>query len=56
MNVKAVIGTSFTISGGNQQFDTQVKPVDGDYIDVFKIALEEGVRLEDRDNACERCV
>jgi ABC-type antimicrobial peptide transport system permease subunit len=46
---KAVIGTSFTITGSDQEFDTQVKPVDGDYIDVFKIALVEGVKLEDRD-------
>ena len=46
---KAVIGTSFTIAGGDQQLDTQVKPVDGDYIDLFGIALVEGVKLEDRD-------
>ena len=47
---KAVIGTSFTIPGRDQQFDTQVKPVDGDYIDLFKIALVEGMKLEDRDS------
>ena len=46
---KAVIGTSFTIAGRDQQLDTQVKPVDGDYIDLFGIALVEGVKLEDRD-------
>ncbi len=46
---KAVIGTSFTIPGRDQQFDTQVKPVDGDYIDLFKIALVEGMKLDDRD-------
>jgi putative ABC transport system permease protein len=46
---KAVVGTSVSISGKDNAFDTQVKSVDGEYLRLFDIRLLEGDDLKDAD-------
>jgi ABC-type antimicrobial peptide transport system permease subunit len=48
---KAVISTSASIVGKDEQFNTQVKPVDARYIDVFGIKLLQGEGLPEMDTA-----
>jgi predicted permease len=47
---KAVYGTSFSMPGSDDVFDTQVKFVDGDYIPLYDIKLVAGEGLADSDS------
>lgn len=47
---KAVLGTSFTLADSTNEFKTQLKQVDGDYIDLYKINLIAGEKLLDSDS------
>jgi putative ABC transport system permease protein len=44
-----VLGTGFSFVGKDEELNTQVKQVDGDYIDLFKINLLAGEKLNDND-------
>jgi len=48
---KAVLGTSVKLGGRLEPFDTQVKPVDSHYSDLFGITILEGEGLPDSDTA-----
>lgn len=45
----SVTGTSFTIAGRDEPIDTQIKEVDGDYLDLFGLELVAGIGLSDLD-------
>ncbi len=45
----AVMGTTFSIVGGADEYDTQLKPVDGDYLSVYNIEVVAGEKLSDFD-------
>jgi putative ABC transport system permease protein len=47
----SVSGTNFTIAGKEDNFGTQVKQVDGDYVDLYKLELVAGKNIADRDTA-----
>lgn len=47
----SVAGTGFTISGSTETYGTQLKLIDGDYIDLFKLELLAGTKLIDSDTA-----
>ena len=47
----SVSGTGFTISGSDENYGTQLKLVDGDYMDLFKLELLAGTKLIDSDTA-----
>ena len=44
-----VLGTSFTLPGSDDPISTQIKEVDGDYIDLFELELLAGTGLSDMD-------
>lgn len=44
-----VLGTSFTLPGSDEPISTQIKEVDGDYIDLFELELLAGTGLSDMD-------
>jgi predicted permease len=46
---KSAVGTSFTMAGKEDWKDTQLKSIDADYLDVYKIKLVAGERLADLD-------
>ncbi|MEJ7645191.1 MAG: ABC transporter permease [Chryseolinea sp.] len=46
-----VSGTSFTIEGKEETFGTQVKQVDGDYVNLFELQLLSGQNIADMDTA-----
>jgi len=46
-----VSGTHFTIEGREEDFRTQVKQIDANYVDVFDLKLLFGKNLEDADTA-----
>ncbi len=43
--------TNFTIEGNTQDFRTQVKLIDGNYLDLYKLELVEGANVFDLDTA-----
>ncbi|MDR7129974.1 ABC-type antimicrobial peptide transport system permease subunit [Algoriphagus sp. 4150] len=45
----SVVGTSFTLAGSEEPINTQLKEIDGDYIDVFGLELLAGNGLSDLD-------
>lgn len=45
----STLGTSFKITDKEEEFNTQVKLVDADYLDMFKIPLIAGEQLTDSD-------
>jgi ABC-type antimicrobial peptide transport system permease subunit len=47
----SVSGTGFTISGSDENYGTQLKLVDGNYLDLFKLELLAGAKLADGDTA-----
>ena len=47
----SVSGTSFSIEGKEDNYETQVKVVDSNYIDLFGLTLQAGKGLEDYDTA-----
>jgi putative ABC transport system permease protein len=47
----SVSGTGFTIDGKEETFGTQVKQIDGDYVDLFKLKITEGQNIADQDTA-----
>jgi putative ABC transport system permease protein len=46
----AVLGTSFTLADSTDEFTTQLKQVDGDYINLYKVELIAGEGLLDSDS------
>ena len=46
-----VSGTHFTIEGKSEDFRTQLKQIDGNYVDVFGLKLVAGKNVEDNDTA-----
>lgn len=46
---KAVLGTTFTVEGRVDEYDTQVKQVDGDYLSLYNLKLVAGDKLSDLD-------
>ena len=46
---KSVTSTSFKVAGKEDEFNTQIKQVDGDYLSLYQIRLLAGQQLEDRD-------
>ncbi len=44
-------GSVFTIEGRGENFGTQVKAIDGDYVGLFELQLATGKNLADRDTA-----
>jgi putative ABC transport system permease protein len=46
-----VSGTHFTIEGKEDDFRTQVKQIDGNYLDVFELKIVAGQNVEDGDTA-----
>jgi ABC-type antimicrobial peptide transport system permease subunit len=46
-----VSGTEFTIEGKEDGFRTQIKQIDGNYLDVFELQLIAGNNIEDGDTA-----
>jgi putative ABC transport system permease protein len=46
-----VSGTNFTIAGKEDNYGTQVKQIDGDYLDLYKLELVAGKNIADRDTA-----
>ena len=44
-----VLGTSFTLPGSEDPISTQIKEVDGDYIDLYELELLAGTGLSDMD-------
>jgi predicted permease len=47
----SVSNTTFSVEGNDQNFTTQVKQVDGNYLDLFGLVLVAGTNLEDGDTA-----
>lgn len=47
----SVSGTDFTIEGKDDNFGTQVKQVDGNYVDLFRLKLVAGQNIVDGDTA-----
>lgn len=47
----AVVGTGFNMVGSTDEYDTQVKSVDGDYLGLYNIQLLSGETLTDLDTA-----
>jgi putative ABC transport system permease protein len=47
----SVSGTNFTIEGKEDDFGTQVKQVDGNYIDLYNLNLQAGENIADGDTA-----
>lgn len=47
----SVSGTGFTIAGSDENYGTQLKLVDGDYLDLFQLELLAGTKLADGDTA-----
>lgn len=47
---KTVIGSSFTMPSSTDEYNTQIKHVDGDYIGLFNLELLAGEQLLDRDS------
>lgn len=47
----SVSGTGFTIEGKEENFGTQVKTVDGDYINLFELQIAAGKNIADLDTA-----
>jgi ABC-type antimicrobial peptide transport system permease subunit len=46
---RSAVGTSFTMAGKEDWKGTQLKSIDGDYLDLYKIKVVAGERLADRD-------
>lgn len=46
-----VSGTNFHVEGAEKDFGTQVKQVDGNYVDLFKLELIAGKNIADADTA-----
>jgi len=46
---KSVVNTPFSIVGNADRMDTELKPVDGDYLDLYHIKLVAGAPLSDLD-------
>jgi len=46
---KSVTGTSFKVAGRDDEFNTQIKQVDGDYLSLYRIKLLAGLPLTDLD-------
>jgi putative ABC transport system permease protein len=46
-----VSGTGFTIEGKEDDFGTQVKQIDGNYLEIYSLSLIAGKNVEDRDTA-----
>lgn len=46
-----VSGTNFKIAGTDKDYSTQIKQVDGNYLDLYKLELVAGQNLEDTDTA-----
>ncbi len=46
---KSVTGTSFKVAGRDDEFNTQIKQVDGDYLSLYRIKLLAGQPLTDLD-------
>ncbi|HEY9048374.1 MAG TPA: ABC transporter permease [Ohtaekwangia sp.] len=46
-----VSSTDFTVQGAEKSYETQVKMIDGNYLDLYKIELLEGQNLQDLDTA-----
>ncbi len=47
----SVSGTSFRIEGKEDHYETQVKQIDGNYLDLFGLSLVAGANLADMDTA-----
>jgi ABC-type antimicrobial peptide transport system permease subunit len=47
----SVSGTGFTIAGSDENYGTQLKLVDGNYLDLFQLELLAGTKLADGDTA-----
>ena len=47
----SVSGTNFSIEGKDESFSTQVKQVDGNYLDLFGLNLLSGTNIKDLDTA-----
>lgn len=47
---KAVLSSSFSLMGSEDEYSTQVKQVDGDYIQLFQLELVAGELLTDNDS------
>jgi ABC-type antimicrobial peptide transport system permease subunit len=47
----SVSGTSFTIEGKEESFGTQIKQIDGDYVNLFELKLISGHNIGDMDTA-----
>ncbi|MEO7988446.1 MAG: ABC transporter permease [Chryseolinea sp.] len=47
----AVVGIGFKMVGSADEYDTQVKPIDGDYLGLYSIQLLSGEALTDLDTA-----
>lgn len=47
----SVSGTSFTIEGNEKQFGTQVKLIDGNYLELYGLKLAAGDNVHDADTA-----
>ena len=50
---KSVLGSSFTLPDKPDEFNTQVKQVDGDYLELYKIQILAGKPLRDLDTMAE---
>ncbi len=46
---KAVMSSNFSLAGKEEEFDTQIKQVDGDYLTLYGIKLAAGEQLADAD-------
>ena len=47
----SVSGTSFTIEGNEKEFESQVKLIDGNYVDLYGLKLVAGENVQDIDTA-----
>jgi putative ABC transport system permease protein len=47
----SVSGTNFRLQGSDEEHSTQVKQIDGNYIDLYKLQLLEGQNVADLDTA-----
>ncbi|MFM8744360.1 MAG: FtsX-like permease family protein, partial [Cytophagales bacterium] len=47
----SIMSTNFNIEGGENDFDAQLKMVDGNYVDLYKLKLIAGKNIQDLDTA-----
>ena len=47
----SVSGTSFTIEGNEKEFESQIKLIDGNYVDLYGLKLVAGENVQDIDTA-----